>query len=363
MAIELRGVTKQVSGETHIYETDLKLEEGGFNVLLGTTLSGKTTLLRLMAGLEPPTSGEIWFDGQNVTRMPVQKRSVSMVYQQFINYPNFNVFDNIASPLRVARVSKAEIAKRVERIASLLKLENFLGRFPAALSGGQQQRIAIARALVKDSKLVLLDEPLANLDYKLREELRDELPKLVHDTGAIVVYSTTEPLEALMLGGHTATLRAGRVTQFRPTAEAYRSPGNLASAEVFSDPPINIADIRKQGDQFFLGTEISWPVPQWMRSLDDHGYIMAVRPHHLVLKPEGAHHVPIKTQVKVVELSGSESVIHVDFEGNNWVSECHGIHPFERGAHTELYLQTDRCFYFDQSHKLIGSGGNDPWRE
>lgn len=353
MTIELRNVSKRVDGETHIHETTLKLEEGGFNVLLGTTLSGKTTLLRLMAGLEQPTTGEVWFDDQDVTRVPVQKRSVSMVYQQFINYPNFNVFENIASPLRVAGIPKAQIRERVDRIAALLKLEPFLGRLPAALSGGQQQRIAIARALVKNSKLVLLDEPLANLDYKLREELRDEMPKLFRDTGATVVYSTTEPLEALMLGGHTATLREGRVTQYQPTAEGYRAPANLSSAEVFSDPPINVATIAKRGDRFFLSDRVSWTVPNPLRNLDDQSYVMAVRPHHLALERLHANDVRVEATVKVAELSGSESVIHLDFDGYDWVSECHGIHPLETGERAELYLQTDRCFYFDQSHKLI----------
>ncbi|MDH3453229.1 MAG: ABC transporter ATP-binding protein, partial [Gammaproteobacteria bacterium] len=173
----------------HIYETDLALEKRGFNVLLGTTLSGKTTLMRLMAGLETPSSGEVWFDDRNVTGVAVRKRDVAMVYQSFINYPSFTVFDNIASPLRVARVASDEIRARVGKIAELLKLAPMLDRLPAELSGGQQQRTALARALVKNAPLVLLDEPLANLDYKLREELRDELPKLFEDTGATVVYA------------------------------------------------------------------------------------------------------------------------------------------------------------------------------
>ena len=141
-----------------------------------------------------------------------------MVYQQFVNYPTLTVFENIASPLRVAGASKAEIERKVGEAASLLKLTPHLARTPQQLSGGQQQRTALARAIVKAAPLVLLDEPLANLDYKLREELREELPRLFADTGAILVYATTEPAEALMLGGSTATLSLGQVTQFGPTA-------------------------------------------------------------------------------------------------------------------------------------------------
>ncbi len=353
MAIELRQVTRTVNGETHIYPTDLRLEEGGFNILLGTTLSGKTTLLRLMAGLEAPSSGTIWFEGQNVTGVPVQRRSVSMVYQQFINYPNFTVFENIASPLRVARMDRPYISKQVEKFAHLLKLENYLNRYPAELSGGQQQRVAIARALAKDSRLVLLDEPLANLDYKLREELRDELPKLFADSGATVVYSTTEPMEALMLGGSTATLFEGRATQFGPTAKGYRMPANLTSARVFSDPPINVASVRKQGDRFCLSDRVSWPVPAGLHSLENQNYLIGIRPHHLTLYAMSENVIPIEGQVKISELSGSESVVHVLVEYNDWVSESHGIYPFNSGDLATLYLHPDKVLYFDESDQLI----------
>lgn len=353
MTIELREVTRKVSGETHIYPTSLHLREGGFNVLLGTTLSGKTTLLRLMAGLEVPSSGEIWFEGRNVTGVPVQKRSVSMVYQQFINYPNFTVFDNIASPLRVAGADRSRIRQQVDRFAGLLKLEDYLNRYPAELSGGQQQRVAIARALAKNTRLVLLDEPLANLDYKLREELRDELPKLFTDSGATVVYSTTEPMEALMLGGFTATLFEGRVTQFGPTTAGYRMPENLASARVFSDPPINVSEVRKQGDRFHLSGAVSWPAPPALGSLADRDYTMGIRPHHLTLHAMADNAVAIEGQVKVAELSGSESVIHVSVEQCDWVSESHGIHPFDSGDRATLYLHPDKVLYFDGDGRLI----------
>ena len=178
MPLELKNVTKRVGAEVYIHETNLVVEEGTFNILLGSTLAGKTTLMQLMAGIQAPTSGSILNDGKDVTGVPVQKRNVSMVYQQFINYPNFTVYENIASPLRVAGLEKTEIDKRVRSAADLLRLTPMLDRRPMELSGGQQQRTAIARAIVKDSDLILLDEPLANLDYKLREEMRDELPKL-----------------------------------------------------------------------------------------------------------------------------------------------------------------------------------------
>ena len=154
MALELKNVGKKVGADVHIYPTDLTLEAGSFNILLGTTLAGKTTLMQIMAGLEKPTSGEIWFNGKNVTGVAVQKRNVSMVYQQFINYPNMSVFENIASPLRVARLPDKEVNDRVGAMAELLQISAMLDRRPSELSGGQQQRTAMARALVKDSDII-----------------------------------------------------------------------------------------------------------------------------------------------------------------------------------------------------------------
>lgn len=350
MTIELRNVTFRVGAETHIYETSLALEPGGFNILLGTTLSGKTTLMRLMAGLEKPTKGEVWAGGQNVTGFPVQQRSVAMVYQSFINYPSFSVYENIASPLKVAGLGKKEIEKKVHRFAELLQLTPMLNRLPRELSGGQQQRTALARALVKGADLVLLDEPLANLDYKLREELRDELPKLFADTGATVVYATSEPLEALMLGGHTATLKEGRVVQFGKTSSIYRLPATLESAEVFSDPPINTASVTKQGDKVVLGKVASWNVPEKLAAQPDGEYKIALRPHHLL--PEGTG-VEVGGMVQIAEISGSESIIRLKVNDNIWVSQTPGIHSFEYGEEASFYFNSDNCVYFGGDDRLI----------
>lgn len=227
--LEMKKISKVVGGETHIHPTDLVLERGTLNVLLGPTLSGKTSLMRLMAGLDKPASGSIFFDGADVTGVPVQKRSVAMVYQQFINYPAMTVYENIASPMRIKRADGATVDREVRKAAELLKLTPYLDRTPLNLSGGQQQRTALARAIVKNADLVLLDEPLANLDYKLREELREELPKIFAASGAIFVYATTEPSEALLLGGNTATLSEGRITQFGRTIDVYRRPVDIVT--------------------------------------------------------------------------------------------------------------------------------------
>ena len=233
MSLELRNVEKKVGQDTHIYSTNLRFEKNTINILLGSTLAGKTTLMQIMAGLDKPTNGEIWFADKNVTGVAVQKRNVSMVYQQFINYPNFSVFDNIASPLKITGINSDQIKKRVGQVSELLKLSEMLDKRPNELSGGQQQRTALARALVKDSGLILLDEPLANLDFKLREELREELPKLFENRECIVVYATTEPSDALLIGGYTATLMEGRVIEYGKTIESIQTTKKIYFQQEF----------------------------------------------------------------------------------------------------------------------------------
>src|SRR6266852_6364254 len=245
MSVTLENVTRAVDGIPAIRDVSLTLDRGTLSVLLGPTLSGKTSIMRLLAGLDKPTTGRVLVDGTDVTGFDVRKRSVAMVYQQIINYPSLTVYENIASPLRVQGKPRDEIERRVQEAASLLRLEPYLKRTPLQLSGGQQQRTAIARALVKGADLVLLDEPLANLDYKLREELRTELPRIFEASGAIFVYATTEPSEALLLGGRTVCMWEGQILQAGDTPKVYRHPDTLRVAQVFSDPPLNIVGIEK----------------------------------------------------------------------------------------------------------------------
>ena len=346
MSLELRSVSKVVGPETHIESVSLTLERGSLNVLLGPTLSGKTSLMRLMAGLDRPTSGEIIVDGEDCTGLPVRRRSVAMVYQQFINYPNFSVYENIASPLRAAGAPTSEIERKVREAAELLKLTEMLDRTPLELSGGQQQRTALARALVKGADLVLLDEPLANLDYKLREELRAELPRLFAETGAIFVYASTEPSEALLLGGNTATLHEGRVTQFGPTIDVFRSPNSLLTAQVFSDPPLNTIPVAKSDGQVRRGEALAIPATGTLEALAPGDYTVGFRPNHLFLHRPGPDAVAISGLVAVTEITGSESFVHVDFADQRWVALAHGVHDLTIDKPVELFLDPARFFVF-----------------
>lgn len=354
MALELKAVTKNVGAERHIFETSLHFEPGGFNILLGATNAGKSTLIKLMAGLERPTTGEIWVDGQNVTGVNTQRRNIALVHQFFINYPHMSVYENIASPLRVAGAD--DIDRRVREAADVLQLGPMLQRKPQELSGGQQQRCALARAIVKESKAIFLDEPLANLDYKLREELREQLPEILGERGTVVVYATSEPTEALMLGGRTALLHEGRVTQFGPTPEIYRAPADLTSARVFSDPPMNLAPVEKRGGTMHLGA-LAWSAAGGAAGLNDGRYTVGVRPHHILpVQPEGDT-VQIDGRVEITELSGSESVAHFALGDQSWVSLSPGTHPYNVGEAHAFFMIPSQCYYFDGQGALAATGG------
>lgn len=344
--LELKGVCKHVGAERHITDVSMRLEKGSLNVLLGPTLSGKTTLMRLMAGLDRPTKGSVFFDGKDVTGVPVQARNVAMVYQQFINYPAMTVYENIASPLRVKGADSAEIERQVMKAAELLRLTPYLKRLPLELSGGQQQRTALARAIVKNAGLVLLDEPLANLDYKLREELRAELPRIFAETGAIFVYATTEPTEALLLGGATATLHEGRVTQYGPTVDVFRRPTDLLTAQTFSDPPLNMISAVKRGAVLALegGSEIA--TPNDLNAIPDGKLTIGFRPHHLSPKPVSIETAALPARVAVTEITGSESFVHLAHGSETWVMLTKGVHDIAPGTDLMVYLDTRHLLAF-----------------
>jgi glycerol transport system ATP-binding protein len=353
MPLTLERVSKVVGGEVHLHPLDLELRAGGVNVVLGATLAGKTSLLRLMAGLDRPSAGRLRESDRDVTGVAVRERDVAMVYQQFINYPMLTVYENIASPLRVARADPATIDREVRRAADLLKLGPMLQRLPLELSGGQQQRTAIARAIVKKAGLVLLDEPLANLDYKLREELRAELPKIFAESGAIYVYATTEPTEALLLGGNTATLHEGRVTQFGPTIDVFRHPQDLITARTFADPPLNTIGAVKRGGTFVLADGAEIAVPAKLAGIADGPCTIGFRAHHLGLAPQTPASVAMQADVQVSEITGSESYIHVLSGGVRWVLLAPGIHNLDPGARIVVHLDTRHLLVFDPAGRVV----------
>jgi glycerol transport system ATP-binding protein len=339
--LRLSGISYRAGSELWLRDIDLSLAAGGINVLLGATLAGKTTLLRIMAGLDRPTTGRLFAGDRDLTGVPVRQRNVAMVYQQFINYPSLTVYENIASPLRVARKSEADVKTRVTQLAATLRLTQFLSRYPAELSGGQQQRTALARALAKGAELLLLDEPLINLDYKLREELRAELTQLFAAGRTTVVYATTEPLEALQLGGHTTLLAAGRVLQSGPTLEVFRRPATLEAARAFSDPPLNVIPAAAvDGIRLPISTPSATDV------------LLGIRAHEFSLAGESGQ-IALRGRVELAEISGSETFLHLARDDVRLVAQVPGVHNLPLNEPCTLYIRPTSLYGFDRSGRLL----------
>jgi glycerol transport system ATP-binding protein len=283
----------------------------------------------------------------------VQDRGVAMVYQQFINYPGFTVRETIASPLRLLRRPAAEIEARVRRAADLMRLGPYLDRKPLELSGGQQQRTALARALVKEAGLVLLDEPLANLDYKLREELRQEIPRIFEEAGSIFVYATTEPEEALLLGGRTATLWEGRVTQFGPTPEVYRQPRDATTARVFSDPPMNMLAVEKRGARLHFAGGQGTEAAGRLGDFPDGRYLMGFRANHVRLDRPAGEALAFRARATGAEITGSETYLHLDHHGARWVGLLSGIRTLGPAEEVAVWLDPAQVYLFGEDGALV----------
>ncbi|BDQ35721.1 ABC transporter [Pseudodesulfovibrio nedwellii] len=359
MSLQLKGINKLVGQEVHLNEINLEFDSGSRYVVLGRTLAGKTSLLRIMAGLDRPTSGSVFADGQDVTGVTVRKRSIAMVYQQFINYPSQTIYENIASPLKIHGVKKAEIERRVMEAASMLHIEHLLDRLPAELSGGQQQRTAIARALVKNVDLLLLDEPLVNLDYKLREELRDELQKIFIKRDSVVVYTTTEPTEALMLGGNVIVMHEGRVLQIGPTAEVYQHPATTQVAQVFSDPPINFMNGSINNGTVEMINGLTFQKASTMADLPKDDYIFGIRSNQLSMVCDSDDHICIVGEVALSEINGSETFVHIKHGDESLVVQDDGIHIHKTGSQVSIYVHPSAFYVFNKAGELLLSPETD----
>ncbi len=349
MQLVLEQISKRVGRETWISPLTLALAEHSVTVLLGATRSGKTSLLRLMAGLDRPTGGRLLMDGRDITGTPVRQRDVAMVYQQFINYPSMSVAQNIAAPLRLRGVAAAERQARVAELAAKLHIEPFLERLPSELSGGQQQRVALARALARNAPLMLLDEPLVNLDYKLREELREELGQLFASGDSTVVYATTEPGEALLMGGYTAVLSEGELLQYGPTAEVFHRPVSVRVARAFSDPPMNLLP----GERCPTGVRLpdQSVLPLTLAEGAAGGVTVGVRASDLRCSRRPVRW-RLPGRVELSEISGSDTFIYAETPVGEVIAELPGIHHVRMGEPLTLYLAAHDAYVFDAAGHL-----------
>jgi glycerol transport system ATP-binding protein len=356
MSIVLENLYHKINGETRIHNVNLVLESGSFNVLLGKKgekKAGKTTLMRLIAGLESPSSGCILKNGANLANVPVQQRNVSMVHHQFINYPHLTVRDNIASPLRVIGLKKPEIERKVNEIATLLHIESCLDRYPLELSGGQQQRTAMARALVKDADIILLDEPLVNLDYKLREEIRAEIRDLLAARNCIAIYATTNPKVAMALGGKSILMHEGRVIQEGQASVVYNQPINVDAAKICSDPEMNFIEGSITDNEIVFHNTLRYPLNSQIAEVTSGNYRFGIRPSHLKFVPADDRDLELSMRVDLAEISGSESMIRLSNKHFTLVMHLAGVHEYHTDAQVKVYVPIHKIFVFGTNNLLI----------
>ncbi|MDZ7697785.1 MAG: ABC transporter ATP-binding protein [Deltaproteobacteria bacterium] len=362
MGIIVEHVSKSYEGTPILSDISLEIKDGEFVTFLAPTGEGKTTLLRIIAGVETPDSGRIYYNDVDVTDWPVQKKNVAMVYQWFVNYPSLTVYENIATPLRVLKqkLSRSQLDQRVRETAALLKIDGLLDHHPSELSGGQQQRLAIARSLAKRADYVFLDEPLTNLDYKLQEELRAELKNIFGQKAeGAVIFATPQPIEALALSTQVGFLHNGRLLQFGPVDDVYHKPLYMEVGAYFSHPEMNIfkcALTSENGHQFLKATDqLKLAVDAFQGLLTDSHYMVGIRAHALSTERESEKMIPIKATVELGEVVGSDTELHIDHQGISLVSLLQGMGGYDIGQEITVYLNPERFFIFDESSgKLVG---------
>jgi glycerol transport system ATP-binding protein len=356
MSLVSTNLTHRVDGVAHLDGVSCALERGCFYVVVGPTLSGKTSLLHALAGLDLPDTGTIALDGADLAAVPVWSRSVSMVYQQFINYPHLTVYENIAFPLRRRRLAAAEIERRVRAIAETVGLAQLLARLPGALSGGQQQRVALARSLIKGSDLLLLDEPLINLDYKLREQLREEFLSIFGTQNrSIVVYTTADPNEALLFDAEVLVMHEGRLVQVGSAQSVYARPATTTVARIFSDPPMNLLPGSLDETGLRLARDVRQPRPRHLDALPPGRYVFGIHPADVSLGASG-----IAAEVELAEISGSETFLHLRHAEMRLVAHLSGVHAYAVGENVQIALDGAKLFAFTPEGGLAAapaSGG------
>lgn len=339
--------------EYHLNNVSFTMTRGKLYTILGRTLAGKTTLLKTIAGLIAPDSGSITYSGKEFGSLPVWKRNVAMVYQQFINYPHLTVFDNVAFPLKQRKVSTATIQQKVSQALQQVGLQGFEERKIQALSGGQQQRVALARSLVKEAELLLLDEPLVNLDYKLREQLRDEF-RGIFNSGlmdqSILIYSSTDPVETMQLGGDVVVMDEGSVLQQAKAQDVFEHPADTRVALIANDPAMNLIAGEKTGGMIVINQAIRMDVPRHLKSLMDGRYTFGIRAADISIDKEGD-----LWEVELSEISGSETFIHLRNGEHPIVGLLEMVKDIQIGEKISVQFDTQWLYAFDQKGDLAAS--------
>jgi multiple sugar transport system ATP-binding protein len=350
MNVRFDNVTKKFGSSVVVDDLTLATEDGEFVVLLGPSGCGKTTTLRMLAGLEDATGGDIYIGAERVNDIPTQRRDVAMVFQSYALYPHMTVAENIAYPLRVRKMAGSQIVQRVERVAAMLEIGKLLGRRPRDLSGGERQRVALARAIVREPRVYLMDEPLSNLDARLRVQMRGELKRLQHDLGTTTVYVTHDQAEAMTLAHRVAVMREGRLQQFDTPLNIYHRPANRFVAEFVGSPGMNfIAGRHDAAARKFVSEAFTIPLSdsQLERLKGRVPVTLGIRPEHVHVstsEPEG----DLPAKIYVTELMGNETLVFLRFaDGAQLIARAPASFRAELESNVWINFETDRIDLFD----------------
>ncbi len=353
MSIVLHNLTKSFGSTIVVDDLSLEINDGEFVVLLGPSGCGKTTTLRMLAGLEEVTSGEIYIDGERVNHLPPQRRDVAMVFQSYALYPHMTVAENIAYPLRVRKLDREQIKRQVEQTSAMLEIETLLARKPRELSGGERQRVALARAIVRHPRAFLMDEPLSNLDARLRVQMRGELKHLQHELATTTVYVTHDQAEAMTLGHRVAVLNKGKLQQFDTPLNIYNRPANRFVAEFVGSPSMNFFEgVIHTATGIFEGNGVTLQLKGDPQPFSKPGaaerVTMGIRPEDIqvsVAQRDGC----LRASVYVTEMMGSETFVFLQLGGRKIIARAPGDFRAETESVVWIEFDTTRAHFFDAS--------------
>jgi|SRR5271166_4539668 len=343
---------------TAVKNIDLDIQEGEFMVLVGPSGCGKSTTLRMVAGLEKISDGTIEIGGRVVNDMEPKDRGIAIVFQNYALYPHMTIFNNMAFGLQLAKKKKDFISETVSRTAKALGMEAMLERKPQALSGGQRQRVALGRAIVRSPKVFLFDEPLSNLDAKMRVQMRSEISRLHSQLGSTMIYVTHDQVEAMTMGDRICVMRDGKIMQVADPLTLYRKPENVFVAGFIGSPPMNLLKGKvDQRDGLLSFTEnadqnvLSIPLRGRLKNLASRyvgkNVIFGIRPEHLSDNVKDQSHVPIASQVEIAEPMGSESLVYLKAGTGNLIARIPGEHLYHLGEALTVQLNLEKAHLFD----------------
>ena len=351
--LELRSISKNFGSNQALKDVNLTVPHGSLIVLLGPAGAGKTTTLRIIAGLEAPSSGEVFIEGMDFTQHQPNQRDIAMIFDNLALYPNKNGFDNIAAPLRIARRPKDEIKRRVMEIADLMKIGHILDRTPATFSGGERQRVALGRAMIREPRFYLLDEPLSSLDFMLRIDLRTELKRLQQESGRTFLFATPDYTEALALADTVCVLIDGEVRQIAKAQELYDEPVDRDVARFVGNPPINIVSARLTRENGSASLEIGsmhMKLPDHM----EHGLPagisdvdIGVRPEHVRMVGSDSAETHLTGTVNDMEPLGMHTTVGVNLGGVDLFFTVPGVQEFTDGDKVEMHVDMESILFFD----------------